>query len=397
MAVLLFSSLLSFLPAVKAEEPVAVPVSILPGATELGDRGMTPNPVYVKPGDTVVWTNHDAALHAVTFGEPAGGVQILDFNLIAPGKSFSRTFDSAGTFDYYCILHPFKTGTVIVGDERSPKLNVSVATDKSYYEKGENITVTGNVQDISPGQPVVIQVSNPENAAYRLDQVAIMADGSFTYDLKITGELGITGRYLVAARYGESSAQASFYLQLPQSQLQVNAVSSDGSALNMWTFVEMHRFENGAAGIATYTPAPFLLETGKAYPVTVSDYLDSKFSHWDDGTTSRTRIVDLSSNTTLTAHYTAGSSMRGFTSLTYTNSEGPDLTVSASSLSGADLKMWTRIQKVGTDEQGTTYRVTVHDYFGRVFDRWDDGSTGTSRTITVNSDTTIAGYYKAWG
>jgi hypothetical protein len=243
----------------------------------------------------------------------------------------------------------------------------------------------------------VIQVSNPENAAYRLDQVAILADGSFTYNFKIAEELGITGTYVVTARYGESSAQVSFYLQIPQSQLQVNAVSSDGSALNMWTFVETRRFENGAAGIATYTTTPFLLEAGKAYPVTMSDYLDSKFSHWDDGTTSRTRVVDLSSNTTLTAHYTAGSSTRGFTSLTYVDSEGPDLTVSAPSLSGAELKMWTRIQKVGADEQGTTYQVTVHDYFGRVFDHWDDGSAGTTRTVTVNSDTTITGYYKAWG
>ncbi|MGI0040280.1 MAG: plastocyanin/azurin family copper-binding protein, partial [Nitrososphaera sp.] len=317
IVVLLFSSLLSFLPAVRAEEPATVPVSILPGATNLGDgEEVAPNPVYVRPGDTVIWTNHDAALHAVAFGDPAGGVPILDFNLIAPGKSFSRTFDSMGTFDYYCVLHPFKTSTVIVGDERSPKLNISVATDKNYYEKGENIVVTGKVEDIAPGQPVIIQVSNPDDAAYRLDQVSILADGSFNYDLKIGGELGITGTYAVIALYGESSAHASFYLQLPQSQLQVNAVSSDGSALNMWTFVEMRRFGNGAAGIATYTPTPFLLETGKAYPVTVSDYLDSKFSHWEDGTTSRTRVVDLSSNTTLTAHYTASSSTRGFTSLT---------------------------------------------------------------------------------
>ena len=194
IAVLLLSSMLSFLPAVRAEEPLAGAVSILPGATNLGDGGMTPNPVYVRPGDTVVWTNHDAALHAVTFGDPASGVPILDFNLIAPGKSFSRTFDSAGTFDYYCVLHPFKTGTVIVGDERSPGINVSVATDKNYYEKGKNIVVTGKVQDIAPGQPVVIQVSNPDSAAYRLDQVAVLPDRSFNYDLKISGELGITGR-----------------------------------------------------------------------------------------------------------------------------------------------------------------------------------------------------------
>ena len=134
---LLFSSTLSFLPAVRAEEPLAVSVSILPGATNLGDGGMMPNPVYVLPCGTVVWINHDAALHSVAFGDPAGGVPILDFNLIAPGKSFSRTFDSMGNFDYYCVLHPFKTGTVIVGDERSPGLTSLLPPTRTIMKKAK--------------------------------------------------------------------------------------------------------------------------------------------------------------------------------------------------------------------------------------------------------------------
>ncbi|MGI0021170.1 MAG: plastocyanin/azurin family copper-binding protein, partial [Nitrososphaera sp.] len=169
LALILLGFATPVLPAASADEPVTILVSILPGAADLGDRGMAPNPAHVKPGDAVIWTNHDVALHTVTFGDPTGGVPILDFNLIAPGKTFSHTFDSAGALNYYCALHPFKTGTVMVGDERSPKLNVSVATDKGFYERDETIKATGKVGDISPGLPVVIQVSNPDNAAYRLD------------------------------------------------------------------------------------------------------------------------------------------------------------------------------------------------------------------------------------
>lgn len=99
MPVLLFSSFLSFLPTAWAEKPVAAPVSILSGATNLGDREVAPNPVHVKPGDAVIWTNRDVALHTVTFGDPSRSVPILGFSLIAPGKTFSHAFDSAGTFD----------------------------------------------------------------------------------------------------------------------------------------------------------------------------------------------------------------------------------------------------------------------------------------------------------
>ena len=64
-----------------------------------------------------------------------------------------------------------------MGDERLPKLNVSVATDKNYNEKGETIQVTGKVQEITPGLPVIMLVPNYDNAAYRIDKVAILEDG----------------------------------------------------------------------------------------------------------------------------------------------------------------------------------------------------------------------------
>ncbi|MGI0019659.1 MAG: hypothetical protein ACREAY_04230, partial [Nitrososphaera sp.] len=55
--------------------------------------------------------------------------------------------------------------------------------------------------------------------------------------------------------------------------------------------------------LATYTPTPLLLKAGKTYPVTVSDYLDSKFSHWDDGSAGTGRAITVNSDTTIAAHY----------------------------------------------------------------------------------------------
>jgi plastocyanin len=57
----------------------------------------------------VTWTNNDSTTHTSTSNNGAwnsGG--------IAPGRSFSQTFQTAGTFVYHCSIHPGMVGTVTV-------------------------------------------------------------------------------------------------------------------------------------------------------------------------------------------------------------------------------------------------------------------------------------------
>jgi len=99
-----------------------VAVSIVPGSTTMTSNGYQPNPVQVKVGQTVVWTNDDSAFHTVTSGlpgQPDAG-KLFDSGLTGPtamtgkGKTFEHAFDTAGEFDYHCALHPALTGKVIV-------------------------------------------------------------------------------------------------------------------------------------------------------------------------------------------------------------------------------------------------------------------------------------------
>lgn len=68
-----------------------------------------PANIQVKVGTTVTWTNRDSAPHTVTFRNGMG-----DSGLLKQGQSFSYTFASAGTFDYYCAVHPNMTARVVV-------------------------------------------------------------------------------------------------------------------------------------------------------------------------------------------------------------------------------------------------------------------------------------------
>ena len=99
-----------------------------------------PNPVTIDIGDTVTWENVDNAAHTVTSGSPADGPDgVFDSSLImAPMqgvvKTFSHTFDDAGTYDYFCMVHPWMAGSVIVADAAAAEAEAAEAAEAEAAE-----------------------------------------------------------------------------------------------------------------------------------------------------------------------------------------------------------------------------------------------------------------------
>ena len=92
-------------------------VSIIKGASNPGiTEPYNPSPLTVHVGTTVTWTNNDNTGHTVTEGNPSGNTPAngFDSGIMAPGKTFTHTFSTAGTTQYYCTLHPTMLGEVIV-------------------------------------------------------------------------------------------------------------------------------------------------------------------------------------------------------------------------------------------------------------------------------------------
>jgi plastocyanin len=69
----------------------------------------TPTIAAVPVGTTVTWTNHDDVPHNVVSPEQKFKSPVLDTD-----ETFSHTFDAAGTYKYYCSIHPRMTGQVVV-------------------------------------------------------------------------------------------------------------------------------------------------------------------------------------------------------------------------------------------------------------------------------------------
>ena len=86
--------------------------SSVPGCEETGECNIPEN-VTVDIGGEVTWLNNDTAAHTVTSGTPDGGPDgTFDSGLFMPGSTFSFEFEKAGTYPYFCIVHPWRTGTV---------------------------------------------------------------------------------------------------------------------------------------------------------------------------------------------------------------------------------------------------------------------------------------------
>jgi plastocyanin len=163
-----------FIPA-SAQDSNTTRISIVSGAFRLTDTAYQPNPINIKVGDSVMWTNDDSSTHTVTTlrDQPAttdddrtddnnsdlGLVQKIrdelvsniiinirnalsdlgatgqatettdispsqqsspassnefDSGIMQRGQTFKHTFYEAGTFEYYCTVHPAMVGKIVV-------------------------------------------------------------------------------------------------------------------------------------------------------------------------------------------------------------------------------------------------------------------------------------------
>jgi len=106
-------------PAPVSTAPFQVEVNIPTGSgivgCELKMKCYIPSSVTVAVGGTVIWFNDDTVHHTVTSGTISDG---HDNKFASPlfmtDSTFSHTFDEEGVYDYFCIVHPWMTGTVQV-------------------------------------------------------------------------------------------------------------------------------------------------------------------------------------------------------------------------------------------------------------------------------------------
>ncbi len=127
----------AFAPSAFAESTAKVTVK-----TGSGSAGTCTTDCYqpgnasVDVGGTVTWTNTDTQLHTVSSGtgpddNTTGSVFDTGFSTFKPGATFSHTFTDAGTFNYYCQVHPWMKGVVTVAAASTEKPTTPTTTNNN--------------------------------------------------------------------------------------------------------------------------------------------------------------------------------------------------------------------------------------------------------------------------
>jgi plastocyanin len=82
-----------------------------PGTNEVWIQGMafTPSTITVSAGTQITWTNKDGVTHTVTSNKG-----LFDSGSIGSNGTYSFTFQTAGTYSYFCSTHPSMTAKVVV-------------------------------------------------------------------------------------------------------------------------------------------------------------------------------------------------------------------------------------------------------------------------------------------
>ena len=94
---------------------VHIPLRSSSSECEKNDVCYIPSKLFVGVNDIVVWINADIALHTVTSGTVNQGSDgNFDSKLLAVGASFAHRFTRKGTYPYFCPLHPWQKGVIVV-------------------------------------------------------------------------------------------------------------------------------------------------------------------------------------------------------------------------------------------------------------------------------------------
>jgi Plastocyanin len=89
---------------------VAIDAPATPNRIEIHNFMFTPKTLTVPVGARVTWINRDEEPHTVV----SSNGQFAPSKALDTDDRYETTFSKPGTYVYYCTVHPFMTGTVIV-------------------------------------------------------------------------------------------------------------------------------------------------------------------------------------------------------------------------------------------------------------------------------------------
>lgn len=175
--------------------------SAVPGCEETPEGCYIPKTATVDVGGIVIMSNPDTAVHTYTSGIPSDGPSgVFDTGMLMAGNSFEWSPDTVGEIPYYCMVHPWMVGLIIVQEVESEVHEEEHLEEQVHEEEHEQTkeqeqkqvreqerkgpaTSTGMLSD---GTKVSIWTTEPSGAQPMEIFVEFESEEHVNHDIKVT-------------------------------------------------------------------------------------------------------------------------------------------------------------------------------------------------------------------
>ena len=181
-----------------------------------------PATVTIDVGGQVTWSNDDTAPHTVTAGNldvdsenvgtslPNG----FDSSMVLMDVTFSHTFDEAGTFDYFCMVHPWMIGTVIVeaegAEEEEEHEMEGEASASGMLSDGTEVEIWTSVPSTGMAMDITVLFDDSEHVNY---DIVASQDGETVLDDRAAHEHEGMGKHTTELLNSEKPVDVTINFQ----------------------------------------------------------------------------------------------------------------------------------------------------------------------------------------
>jgi predicted secreted protein with PEFG-CTERM motif len=124
---------------------------------EVTNLCFVPSYATARVGDTIIFLNGDEAAHTSTSGTPTNGPDgVWDSGLQQAGVDYELILDATGTFDYFCMVHPWMAGQLQILPEGVALADDTTSNYGTTVDQMESVIYGDETPEVSDKEPGVI-------------------------------------------------------------------------------------------------------------------------------------------------------------------------------------------------------------------------------------------------
>lgn len=196
---------------------------------KMNNSCFAPHEARILRGGLVSWTNNDSVIHTVVSGTAGADTNAFE-GVLMPGGLYQHIFSTSGVFSYYCDIHPWATGVVLVYEDAQSvpawdeKVESSLSVSSTTVHgslivenngkfvakyKSMDVLISGHLQGVKKPQMINISIEKPDGSH---EKISTFTNERGYYSIPVTlAKTWMPGTFNITARHaGDVVGQVTF-------------------------------------------------------------------------------------------------------------------------------------------------------------------------------------------